>query len=157
MCFFRRQRLGLGPSFLTSSKSIGPSIVKTTRLARTRTPSKYVHPASPPSSSVIVEVSSIKRDEPSKSRKDSVELSMEEKRKFGGQEVAAEKLRSRLLLLQKGKEEDAFLSIKTKLPGPSKMTEAENFMARFPYKSCQRSIIGDLRKKRSLSQPGYGR
>ena len=83
---------------------------------------------------------------------------MEEKRKYGGQEAAAEKLKSRLLRLQKGKEEEAFTSIKSKPPvGPDRMTEVESFMSRFPYKSCQRSIIGDLRIKRSLSLPGYGR
>jgi len=103
-------------------------------------------------------VSSIKKDKILDHRKDSVELSMEEKRRFGGQEAAAEKLKSRLLRLQKGKEEDAFTSIKSKPPVcPDRMTEVESFMSRFPYKSCQRSIIGDLRIRRSLSQPGFGR
>ena len=103
----------------------------------------------------MVEVSSIQGDETTKSRKDSVELSTEDKRKVGGQEVAAEKLRSKLVQLQKGKEKDIFYSIKSKTEVTEKMTQIDSFMSRFPYKSCQRSIIGDLRRRRSLSERTY--
>ena len=151
---FRRQKLGLGPSFVTTPKIIAPSYAKPSRLTRTKTPSKYFRSTSPTSSSVIVEVSSIKKDEIEKARKDSVELSMEEKRVFGGQEAAAEKLRSRLVHLQKRKDEDVRTSVLSKF-SDSKVTDVESFMSRFPYKSCQRSVISDLRRKRSLSLPRY--
>ena len=147
--------MGLGPSFVTAPKIIAPSYGKPTRLTRTKTPSKYFRSTSPTSSSVIVEVSSIKKDETDKARKDSVELSMEEKRVFGGQEAAAEKLRSRLVHLQKRKDEDVRTSVLSKFSDASKVTDVESFMSRFPYKSCQRSVISDLRRKRSLSLPRY--
>ena len=147
--------MGLGPSFLTTPKTIAPSYAKPSRLTRSKTPSKYFRSTSPTSSSVIVEVSSIKKDEADKARKDSVELSMEEKRAFGGQEAAAERLKNRLVHLQKRKDEDLRSSVLTKFSDASKVTDPESFMSRFPYKSCQRSIISDLRRKRSLSLPRY--
>ena len=141
--------MGLGPSFPTTPKAIPKT---PSRLTRTKTPSKYFRSTSPTTSSVIVEVSSIKKEEDA-IRKDSVELSMDEKRKLGGQEAAAEKLRSRLSHLQKRKDEDLHSSILAKISGTSKTADVESFMSRFPYKSCQRSVISDLRRKRSLSLP----
>ena len=150
----RKRKIGLGRTVRT----IGPSKPKKLLIPRTKTPIRPLRPISPATSSVMVEVSSIRGDEITKARKDSVELSMEEKRKVGGQEAAADKLRSKLIQLQKGKEEDTFVSIKSKPEvTAARMTEIETFMSRFPYKSCQRSIIGDLRRKRSLSQPAYMR
>ena len=147
--------MGLGPSFLTTPKITTPAHSKSSRLTRTRTPSKYFRPTSPTTSSVIVEVSSIKKGELEKARKDSVELSMEEKRIFGGQEAAAERLKSRLVHLQKRKVDDVRSSVLSKFSEASKSTDVESFMSRFPYKSCQRSVISDLRRKRSLSLPRY--
>ena len=143
----------MGPSFLTTPKTTTPPYAKPSRLTRTRTPSKYIRSTSPTTSSVIVEVSSIKKDGSDQARKDSVELSMEEKRIFGGQEAAAEKLKSRLVHLQKRKVDDVRSSVLSKFSDASKATDVESFMSRFPYKSCQRSVISDLRRKRSLSLP----
>ena len=151
---FRRQRAEMSRRRPLTIDAISSSKIRVSRLARTRAPVKYVSSDATAESPVLVEVSTLTEDGV---RKDSVELSMEEKRTVGGQEAAAEKLKSRLLQLQKSKEEEKFTSIKPKLPGSAKMTEVDNFMSRFPYKSCQRSVIGELRIKRSLSQPCFGR
>ena len=140
--------MGIGghPS-LATSKPFTPSKLK----ARTRTPTRHFRAASPTSSSVIVEVSSIYKDDVDLTRKDSVELSMHEKRRFGGQEAASEKLTSKLSRLEKRKEVEKFHTIKPETTTGT-LTESQYFMSRFPYKSCQRSVVGELRKKRSLSQ-----
>ena len=116
---------------------------------------KYPRATSPTTSSVMVEFASDEEEEVAGPEDDSVELSMEEKRKRGGQDIAADRLRLKLLQLQKGPEVDSFKGLKQKDVVAVQRTELENFMSRFPYKTCQRSLTDEIRRQHSLSQPIY--
>ena len=123
-------------------------------ITSTKAISRYQRAPSPTSSSVMVQFAS-DEEEVAGPEEDSVELSMEEKRKRGGQDVAADKLRSKLIQLQKGPEVDSFKGLKQKDVVAVQRTELENFMSRFPYKTCQRSLTDEIRRQHSLSQPIY--
>ena len=105
---------------------------------------------SPTTSSMIVDI-------PSDREEDSVAESMLSKRRRGGQEAAAQKLQKnlrkiRMVVKMQTTKAHGIVGTKKPVGKPIGMSQMDAFMTRFPYKSCQRSMTEELRRKRSLSQ-----